>query len=82
MSRNLRKVFKPNSTLRMIVAMTAFGLGVDCDCIRHVINYDVPRSLEELIEESGRSRRDVSDSETVLCFDKAVSRHASIAVKN
>lgn len=81
-AETLEEFCKPNSTLRMIVATTAFGLGVDCHCIRRVINWDVPRSLEELVQESGRAGRDGSDSETVLCFDKAVSRHASKAVKN
>ena len=34
------------------------------------------------MQESGRAGRNGSDSETVLCHDKAVSRHASKAVKN
>lgn len=78
----LEEFCKQNSTLRLIVATTAFGLGVDCHSIKRVINWDVPRSLEELVQESGRAGRDGGDSEAVLYFDKAVSRHASKAMKN
>lgn len=42
-----------NSALRVMVGTTAFGLGVDCQCIKRVINWGAPGSLEELVQESG-----------------------------
>lgn len=56
---------EPISILRVIVATIAFGLGVDCHCIKCIINWDAPRSLEELVQESGRAGRDNSNCEAI-----------------
>lgn len=77
----LQEFCKPGSTLRLIIATTAFGLGVDCSCISRIINWDAPITLEELVQESGRAGRDGSDSEAILCYDKSISPHVSKAVK-
>ena len=62
----LHNFCKSNSTLRLLIATTAFGLGVDCHCITRVINWGAPNSVEELVQESGRARRDGSNSEAIL----------------
>lgn len=62
----LHEFCKNNSTLRILIATTAFGLGVDCHCISRVINWGAPHSLEELVQESGRAGRDGSNAEAIL----------------
>jgi len=49
---------KSDTKLRLIIASTAFGLGIDCKDIGWVINYGTPNTLEELVQEMGRAGRD------------------------
>ena len=43
-----------NGKLCLIIATTAFGMGIDCPDIRKVIHWGMPATLEEYIQESGR----------------------------
>ena len=43
----------PAGKLRVILATRAFGMGVDCHNIRHVIHWSPPSSLEEYAQQSG-----------------------------
>jgi len=54
----LREFCKYNSRLRLMIATTAFGMGVDCPDIEKVINWGCPNTLEELVQETGRGGRD------------------------
>lgn len=54
----IEQLFKMDSPLRVVVATTAFGLGIDCPDVRHVINYGLPSDIESYVQETGRASRD------------------------
>lgn len=76
----LKEFCKPDTYLRLIVATTAFGLGVDCPDITRVINWGAPSTMEELIQESGRAGRNGGQSEAILYVRKA-GKHTSKEMK-
>jgi ATP-dependent DNA helicase RecQ len=59
--------FKENKTT-LVVATKAFGMGIDKPNIRFTIHYNMPTSLEQFYQESGRAGRDGSKALCTLIF--------------
>ena len=67
------------SILRVVIATTAFGMGIDCPNIRRVIHWGTPTSLEQYAQETGRAGCDGLQAEAILYF-KEKERHVDKSV--
>lgn len=54
----LRQFCVPDSTLRIVIATVAFGMGLDCPNVHRIIHWGSPDDVETYIQETGRARRD------------------------
>jgi len=55
----------------VMVATSAFGLGIDKPDIRYIVHYQAPASLERYLQEAGRAGRDGHAARCILLFDES-----------
>lgn len=58
-----------NKKLNLIIATIAFGMGIDRNDVRYVINSDMPGSIEEFSQMSGRASRDGKPADSYILYD-------------
>lgn len=54
------------SVLRIVIATTAFSMGLDCPDVNQIIHWGTPPDLEQYVQEIGRGGRDGKESNAIL----------------
>ena len=75
-SRIVENFTKP-SALRIVIATTAFGLGINCPDVRLVVHLCTPSDTESYVQGIGRAGRDNLDSYAVLLYTHKLLKESS-----
>ena len=69
-----------NNEKDIIVATSAFGMGVDKDDVKSVIHYNISNSLENYVQEAGRAGRDenIQAKCYILFNEQDLNKHFSL----
>ena len=57
-----------SGTIQVAVATVAFGMGIDRHCVRYVVHWSLPKTIEGFYQEAGRAGRDGLPSHSLVFY--------------
>ena len=72
----ITRAFTQESSLRIVIATVAFGMGINCHSVREVIHLGPPTDIESYVQETGRAGRDGLPSLALLLLKPGYKRHS------
>lgn len=70
-----------NSSLRVLVATIAFGMGIDCKGVYRTIQFGPSKSIEAYIQETGQAARDGNQSVACHIYQGILLNHVDNDMK-
>ena len=71
-----------NDEIKVIVATSAFGMGINKEDIRHIVRYGVPESLTSWAQELGRACRDGHPATATIYYSMDNTNHAMAWIRD
>ena len=71
MKEKVMTAFCSDSNLRIVIATSAFSMGIDCRNIYKVIHWGAPSELEQYAQEIGRAGRNGMRSDAILMYGRS-----------
>ena len=68
------------SSLRIVIATVAFGMGIDSPKVQEVVHFGPPTDLESYVQETGQAGRDGLTSLALLLLKPGAAKHAEKAM--
>lgn len=77
----IREIGRFGSHLRIIICTIAFGMGIDCKDTYRSIHFGPPKTVESLVQESGRIGRDGKQCFSYVLHNGLLSSHCNCQMK-
>ncbi len=66
--KNINQGLFTKGVSNLMICTNAFGMGIDIPDIRFIVNYEIPQSIEDLVQEMGRAARDGRAADCYVLF--------------
>ncbi len=77
----IKNMTATESHLRVLIAIVAFGMGVNCKEVRRAIHFGPSKNLEQYVQESGRAGRDGKSSTCTILYNGLLAAYCEKDMK-